>query len=98
MLINIYCNATHASCLAMCRWTIEIIVFLNGATVKWYSKQQNTVESSTFCSELVSLKIVIEINCLICYKLQMMGVLVEGPSYILGVNQGVIQNVANPVS
>jgi len=74
-----------------------IIVFLNGATVKWYSKWQNTVESSTFGSEFVALKIAMEMNCAICYKLWMMGVPIKGPSYVLGDNQGVIQNVMNPV-
>ncbi len=55
--INVYCDATHATCLAMCRLMMGIIMFLNGAAVKWYSKRQNTVESSTFGSEFVALKI-----------------------------------------
>ena len=63
--INIYCNAAHATCLAMQRSTTGIIVFLNGAAVKWYSKHQNTVELSTFGSEFVALKIAMEMNCVI---------------------------------
>jgi len=49
--INIYCDATHATCLATHRLTTGIIVCVNGAAMKWYSKQQNTVESSTFGSD-----------------------------------------------
>ena len=96
--INIYCDAAHATCLATRRSTTGIIVFLNGAAIKWYSKRQNTVESSTFGSEFVALKIAMEMNCAIRYKLRMMGVPVEGPSYVLGDNQSVITNVTNPVS
>ena len=56
------------------------------------------MESSTFGSEFVALKIAMEMNCAIRYKLRMMGVPVEGPSYVLGDNQSVITNVTNPVS
>jgi len=66
--------------------------------VNWYSKWQNTVESSTFRSEFVALKITMEMNCGIWYKLWMMGMPIKGPSYVLGDNQGIIQNVTNPVS
>jgi len=63
--INIYCDAAHATCLATWRSTTGIIVFLNGAAIKWYSKGQNTVESSTFGSEFAALKIEMEMNCAI---------------------------------
>ncbi len=39
-----------------------------------------------------------EMNCGIWYKLWMMGMPIKGPSYVLGDNQGIIQNVTNPVS
>ncbi len=44
-----------------------------------------------------TLKIAMEMNCALCYKLWMMGVSIKGPSYVLGDNQDIIQNVTNPV-
>jgi len=73
--ISIYCDAT---CLAMYRLITGVIVFLNGVTVKWYSKWQNRVESGTLNSEFVALKISTEMKCTIQYKLWMMGVPIEG--------------------
>jgi len=96
--INIYCDASHATCLATRRSTTGILMFLNGAAVRWYSKRQNTVESSTFGSEFVAMKIAMEMNSAMRYKLRMMGVPITGPSYVLGDNQGVVRNVTNPVS
>jgi len=96
--INIYCDASHVTCLATWRSTTGILMFLNRAVVCWYSKHQNTVKSSTFGLEFVAMKIAMEMNSAMCYKLCMMGVPITSPSYILGDNQGVVQNVTNPVS
>jgi len=96
--VNIYCDAAHATCLATRRSTTGILIFLNGAPIKWYSKRQNTVESSTFGSEFVSLKIAMEMNCAMRYKLRMMGVPIDGPSNLFGDNKSVIRNVVDPVS
>jgi len=65
--------------------------------VKWYSKQQNTVELSIFGSEFVSLKIAMEMDCVMHYKLHMMGVLHAGPMNMFGDNRSVVQNVIVPV-
>jgi len=73
-------------------------MLLNGAVVHWYSKHQNTVESSTFGFEFAALNIAMEVNSAMCCKLHMMGVPITGPSYILDDNQGVVWNVTNPVS
>ncbi len=73
-------------------------MFLNGAAVCWYSKCQNTVKLSTIGSEFIAMKIAMEMNSAMRYKLRMMGVPITGPSYILGDNQGVVRNVTNPVS
>ena len=37
-------------------------------------------------------------NCAIHYKLQMMGVPIEGPTNMFGDNEGVVKNVTNPVT
>jgi len=43
------------------------------------------------------MKITMEMNSTMCYKLHMMGVPITGPSYILGDNQCVVWNGTNPV-
>ena len=60
--LNVFCDAAHATDHLTRRSTTGIIFFLNGAPIKWYSKRQNTIESSTFGSEFVALKIATEIN------------------------------------
>jgi len=96
--INIYCDAAHATCLATQQSTTGILIYLNGAPVMWHSKHQNTVESSTFGSEFVSLKIAMEMNSAMQYKLWMMGVPINGPTNMFGNNKSVVRNVIDPVS
>jgi hypothetical protein len=52
--------------------------FLNRAPILWYSKRQNTVETSTFGSEYVAAKTAVEIIEGLRYKLRMMGIPVAG--------------------
>ena len=55
--VNPFCDAAHANCHFTRRSTTGIIFFVNGAPISWYSKMQNTIESSVFGSEFVALKI-----------------------------------------
>jgi hypothetical protein len=58
--MNMFCDALHASDLVTRRSTTGFLIYLFGAPVVWYSKRQNTVESSTFGSEFVALRIATE--------------------------------------
>jgi hypothetical protein len=60
--INLCCDALHGACHMTRRSTTGILVFINGAPISWYSKRQNTIESSIFGSEFVTLKIATEMN------------------------------------
>ena len=46
----------------------------------WYSKRQNTVESSSFGSEFIVLRIATEMIEELSYKLRMFGVAIDGPA------------------
>ena len=60
--ITVFVNADHASNRATrCSFT-GILTYVNRAPIIWYSKKQNTVETSTFGSELVALRIATEIT------------------------------------
>jgi hypothetical protein len=51
--------------------------------VIWYSKRQNTVETSTFGSEFVAMRIAVELVESLRYKLRMFGLPIEGPTNVL---------------
>ena len=68
------------------------------ALVIWYSKRQNTVETSTFGSEYVALRTGIKMIIALQYKLRMMGIPVIGPAYVSGDNQSVLANTMVPES
>jgi hypothetical protein len=71
---------------------------VNRAPVIWYSKAQNTIESSTFGSDFVATRIAIELVIALCYKLCMFGVPVEEATNLFVDNQSVVLNAATPTS
>ena len=64
--------------------------FFNMAPVAWYSKKQSTIESSVFGAEFVAMKVAMDTARGLRYKLRMMGIPLEGPSYMYGDNMSVI--------
>jgi hypothetical protein len=63
--VRCYVDADHAGDQLMRRSRSGIVILLNSAPTMWYSKKQNTVETSTFGSEFVALKIAAE-RCEAC--------------------------------
>ena len=74
------------------------IVFLNSAPIYWFSKRQTCVETSSFGSEFIAMKQCCEYIRGLRYKLRMMGIPVDLPTYIFGDNQSVLANTTNPHS
>jgi hypothetical protein len=62
------------------------------APIVWFSKIQPTVESSVFGAECVAMKSGIETTRGLRYKLRMMGVAIDGPTYIYGNTMSVVHN------
>ena len=98
LAITIYVDASHASDLVTRRSVTGYIICIGQAIVKWYSKRQNTVETSTYGSELVALKHAVEAALEIRYMLRMMGLRFERTSTILCDNMGVVYNMQYPSS
>ena len=96
--ITAYFDADHASDLQTRRSVTGALIFVNSTPIKWYCKRQNTVESSTYGSELVAARLTAEMMIEMRYKLRMLGVPVVGPSMMLGDNMSVIQNCSLPSS
>jgi len=75
-----------------------ILLFVNNTPIKWISKRQNTVETSTYGSEMVAGRIACELILEIRYNLRAMGVHVDGPALLLGDNLSVVLNTTVPSS
>jgi hypothetical protein len=96
--ITVYVDASHGSDLVTRRSVTGILLCVNKTPVKWYSKRQNTVESSTYGSELVALRITIEMILEFRYKLRMMGIVINGPAVMFVDNKAVVKNTTLPSS
>ena len=91
-------DADHASDTVTRRSRTGFMVFLNSALVYFSSKKQISVESSTFGSEFIAMKQCCEYVRGLRYKLRMMGIPCNGPTYIEGDNQSVLVNASIPDS
>jgi hypothetical protein len=96
--MSCFVDADHAGNLATRRSHTGILLFLNKAPIVWYSKRQNTVETSTFGSELVALRIATEMIESLRYKLRMFGIPIDGATDIFCDNKGVVTNTSVPES
>ena len=96
--IRLYVDSDHAGDTVTRRSRSGYFIFLNMACVAWYSKKQNTIETSVFGAEFVAMKIGMESVRGFRYKLRMMGVPISGHTYIYGDNMSVIHNTQRPES
>src|SRR5918994_2487262 len=78
------------------KYVAGIIILVNNTPISWVSKQQKTVESSTYGSELVVLRIAVEMLIALRYQLAMLGCKVEATSLMVGDNMAVILNTTVP--
>ena len=99
-LVSTHCfvDSDHAGDKVMHRSQTGILIFLNRAPIIWYSKRQNTVETSTFGSEFITMKMAVEQIESLRYKLRMFGVPLEGPTNVFCDNESVFKNVSQPDS
>ena len=91
-------DADHASDTMTRRSRMGFLVYLNCAPIYWWSKKQNSVESSSFGSKFIAMKQCCEYVRGLRYKLRMMGILCEDPTLIYGDNQSVLSNTTIPDS
>jgi hypothetical protein len=96
--INAKVDADHAADTTSRRSRTGFLVYLNCSLVYWMSKKQASVESSSFGSEFVAMKMCCEYIRGLRYKLRMMGIPCDGPAYISGDNQSVLANTTIPDS
>jgi len=71
---------------------------LNHAPIIWFSKAHNTVETLTFGSEFVAMRIAVELIESLRYKLRMFGIPSEGATNVLSDNKSVVTSSTVPES
>ena len=96
--INLFVDADHAGNVVTWRSHTGILIYLNMAPIYWYSKKQSTIETSTFSSEFVALKIACEKVISLRYKLRMFGVPLEGAANIFCDNEAVFKSASIALS
>ena len=93
-----FVDVDHARCQVTRRSQTSIIIFCNRAPIIWLSKQQTTVESSTFGSESIAMKTAMDLIKALRYKLRMFGIPVKEPTSVLCDNQAIVRNTTMPES
>jgi hypothetical protein len=99
-IVSTHCfvDADHAGNRITRRSQTGILIFCNRAPILWYSKRQNTVETSTFGSEFVAMRIAVELIEGLRYKLRMFGIPIDCPTNVFCDNEAVTKNVTLPES
>ena len=93
-----FVDSDHAGDTITRRSRTGFIIFLNSAPIYWYSKKQGSVETSSFGAEFIAMKQCCEYVRGLRYKLRMMGIAVDLPTYVFGDNQSVLANTSHPHS
>jgi hypothetical protein len=88
--ITVYVDEDHAHDLVTRRSITDILVILKNAPVRWVSKQQKTVETSTYGSELVALRVAAELILEVWIMLESLGVSLNEPMLRLGGKMSVV--------
>jgi hypothetical protein len=75
-----------------------ILHFINQTPVQWFAKKQATVETATYGSEFMVARQATEQILDIRYTLRMMGIPIDGASWLFGDNQSVLTSSTIPQS
>ena len=97
-IMRAFVDSDHAGDIATRRSRTCFMIFLNSSLIYWYSKKQGSCETSTFGSEFIALKSCCEYVRGLRYKLRMLGIPVEFPTFTFGDNQSVLINSSRPHS
>ena len=85
-----YCDANLLHNMATGRSASGIQHFLNQTTIEWFSKCQNQVKSATYGSEFIVARQSVEQIIDLCYTLHILGIPIDGPSWMFGDNKSVV--------
>ena len=80
------------------RFCTGYMIYVNMALIDWITKKQATVQKAVFGSDFVAMTHGVENLRELRYKLRMMGVPIDGTTYVYGDNMSVIFNIYRPES
>jgi hypothetical protein len=97
LTMTAFVDASHAANKMTRRSHSGYVIFLNRAPIVWYSKRQQTVETSTFSAEFIALKVCLEAIEHLRFKLRCFGVpMPKGEAtYVYCDNESVVKNTTN---
>ena len=97
-IVSIHCfvDASHANSQSNQRTQTGILIYINISPIIWSSKRQNTVETSTFGSELVALWIAVEQIQALCHKIRSSGTPIDGPADVFCNDESVTRTTRSP--
>ena len=96
--MQVYAYRNHAgNYVTLCSRSV-LVVFLNNVPIYWSLKNQTSYENSMSVSDLVEMNQACKYVSGIWYKLIIMGIPVEDPTYVYGDNQYLLDNTTMPES
>ena len=98
MTTHCFIDSNHSTDKVTRRSQTGILIFYNRSPILWFRKRKNSVESSTFGSELTALKNAVDLVTALRYKLRMFGVPIDGPTDMFCDNEAVYKNSSTPES
>jgi hypothetical protein len=93
-----YQDANLMHCLVTGRSMSGIIHMVNQTPIQWFCKKQNVVETATYGSEFMVARQATEQIMDLRYTLRMLGIPIDGPSWMFGDNKSVITSSTIPQS
>ena len=93
-----YCDANLLHDLIMGRSVTGLLHFLNQTPINHFSKRQNQVESATYSSKFMAARQAVEQIIDLRYMLCMLGVPIDGLSWLFGDNKSVVMSSTIPHS
>ena len=93
-----YVDASLMHDVVTCRSATGILHFLNQTPWEWFSKRQSQVETATYGSEFMAARQATEQIVNMRYMLCMLGIPIDGPSWLFGDNKSVITSSTIPHS
>ena len=96
--ISTFVDANLMHDLVTGRSCTGILHFLNQTPADWFSKRQNQVETATYGSEFMAARQAVEQIIDLRYTLRMLGVPIDGPTWLFGDNKSVVTSSTMPYS
>ena len=92
--MRVYVDSNHAGDAVTQRSRTGFFFFLNEAPIDWISKKQTSYETSTFGRKCFSMNHTVVYTRGLRYKIRILGIPCEDPTFVYGNNQSVLANTS----